>query len=203
MKSAEITVGSQGQGMLEAMDITEKFGEECGLGKKEILRLRLLSEELRGLLNGITGDVKALFWLEREGKRFELHLKADISLSQEIRKQLLAVSTSGENDAAKGFMGKVRELIAISQLPKEFAGTGKTMLSLGVMSMGSPGGYRSGSFNWSLSKYRTEIESTHTNSSEAEAAWDELEKSIVANIADEVKVSIIGQTVEITIIKEF
>lgn len=35
----------------------------------------------------------------------------------------------------------------------------------------------------------------------AQEAWDELEKSVVSHVADDVKVSILGRVVEMTIIK--
>ena len=37
---------------------------------------------------------------------------------------------------------------------------------------------------------------------EAQEDWDELEKSVVARVADDVKVSIEGRTVEMTILKD-
>jgi hypothetical protein len=57
-------------------------------------------------------------------------------------------------------------------------------------------------FEWSLLQYKSmvEQEKQHKQSSEA---WDELEKSIVANIADDVKVGVRGDIVEMTIIKRF
>ena len=36
----------------------------------------------------------------------------------------------------------------------------------------------------------------------AKEAWDELEKSVVAKVADDVKVAIRGRTVEMTIVKK-
>ena len=38
---------------------------------------------------------------------------------------------------------------------------------------------------------------------EATEAWDELERSIIANIADDVKVKILGNKVEIIVFKNF
>ena len=38
---------------------------------------------------------------------------------------------------------------------------------------------------------------------DADEAWDELEKSIVANLADEVTVNIVGNAVKIVITKTF
>ncbi len=37
----------------------------------------------------------------------------------------------------------------------------------------------------------------------AEERWDELEKSVIANLADDVSVGIVGTTVEMTVTKAF
>ena len=49
---------------------------------------------------------------------------------------------------------------------------------------------------WTLNRYRD----AERNNSEP---WDELEKSIIANLADDVVVSVKGNNVEIAIIKKF
>ncbi|MBQ6470239.1 MAG: hypothetical protein IJJ50_09345 [Lachnospiraceae bacterium] len=202
MRTEEIIVNGHGGGIREAMNVTEKAGEEAGLSVKEMLRLRLLAEELLGMMRGIVGEAEAVFWAENNEKRFELHLDSDVPLSQEMRKELISVSSKGENAAAKGFMGKIREMIAVIVLPRE---SGPTMASLGLMSFGSPNGFRAGSvsYAWSMNEYRLGVENRRLESEEAGAAWDELEKSIVANIADEVSVSINGSHVETVIYKEF
>ena len=202
MRTEEIIVNGHGGGIWETMNVTEKAGEEAGLSYKEKLRLRLLAEELLGMMRGIVGEAEAAFWVENNDRRFELHLNSDVPLSQEMRKELISVSSKGENAAAKGFMGKIREMIAVIVLPRE---SGPTMASLGLMSFGSPNGFRAGSvsYAWSMNEYRLGVENRRLESEEADAAWDELEKSIVANIADEVSVSINGSHVETVIYKEF
>ena len=80
-----------------------------------------------------------------------------------------------------------------------------TGLSLGLMSTGGPVGYNAAmdSYVWSMNRYKSEVEGSVEENSEAADAWDELEKSIVANLADEVSVKIVGNEVEITIFKAF
>ena len=51
-----------------------------------------------------------------------------------------------------------------------------------------------------LSQQKAELAS---RGGESKEAWDELEKSIVANLADEVSVNTVSSTVEITISKAF
>ena len=205
MNTPEIKVTTQGVGMEEALAATEKLGLDCGLGHKENLRLRLMAEELIGLLRGITGSVEACYQCREEARKFDLRLSADVFLDQEMRKQLLAASTSGKNAAAKGFMGRLREMVAVVLLPKSQGPAVLSNLSLGLISMGSPVGYAAGEdiYTWSMSAYKNELENSMESLEEAKEEWDELEKSIVANLADEVSVKIVGSNVEITITKAF
>ncbi len=204
MNTAEIRITSKGDGMEEALAATERLGLDSGLGHKENLRLRLLAEELIGLMRGITGSVEADYRARQEDRKFTLCLRADVSMSMELRRQLLAASSSGKNAAAKGLMGRIRDMIATIMLPEKEGSALPGGLSLGLMSMGSPTQYRSGdAYDWTLKRYMSEVSSSREQDEEAAEAWDELEKSIVANLADDVSVRIEGQSAEIAITKAF
>jgi hypothetical protein len=205
MKTSEIIVNTQGVGMDEALAATEKLGQDSGLSHKENLRLRLLAEELIGLMRGITGSVEARYQAGQEEREFTLSLSANVVLDQEMRRQLIAASSSGKNAAAKGLMGRIREMVAIVLLPRSQEPAALTNLSLGLISMGSPMGYAAGedAYTWSMSTYMSELQNSMNEAEDAKEAYDELEKSIVANLADEVSVSIVGARVEITITKAF
>ena len=208
MRAAEITVTSQGEGMREALEETEKLGTACGLAPKEVLRLRLLAEELFGMVRSIVGEEEAVYRIEADGKRFELRLSADVWMTQELKKQLVSVSSQGKNAASAGFMGKLRDMIATALLPKENGLSLLSGFSMGCMSMAGSGGpaaqaASADAFYWSMNRYKQAIDETRAENSESEAAWDELEKSIVANLADEVTVLIRGSRTEIRIQKTF
>ena len=198
MKTKEISVSNYGSGMKEALDTTESLGREAGLGKKEELRLRLLAEELFGMVKAITGEAEALYWAEREGKKFSLHLKVDTEMNKAMRRRLLSVSSSGENAAAKGFMGKLLDVISTALSPRDEETA--ALLSVGMMNLGVTGS--TAACVWSMQQYKTQMEAI-LDLPEAREAWDELEKSIVAKLADEVSVYIRGGGVELVIDKAF
>ena len=54
-------------------------------------------------------------------------------------------------------------------------------------------------YSWSMQKYKSEVE----NQNEDSEILDELEKSIIANIADEVQVGVSNQKVELIVQKKF
>ena len=204
MNTAEIRITSLGEGMEDALAATEQLGLDSGLGHKENLRLRLLAEELIGMLRGIAGSVEAIYQAEQEKQSFTLCLRADVNMSMELRRQLLAASSSGKNAAARGLMGRIRNMVAAFILFEKGDSTLPSGLSMGLMSMGSPTVYRSGdAYAWTLKRYMCEVRSSQEQNEEAAEAWDELEKSIVANLADDVSVKIEGSYVEIAITKAF
>lgn len=204
MNTAEIRITSQGDGMEEALAATERLGLESGLGHKENLRLRLLAEELIGMMRGIAGSVEADYQAGQKNKEFTLYLRAEVNMSMELRRQLLAASSSGKNAAAKGLMGRIRNMVAAFILLEKGDLTLPSGLSMGLMSMGSPTVYRSGdTYAWTLKRYMSQVRSSQEQNEEAAEAWDELEKSIVANLADDVSVRIEGQSAEIAITKAF
>lgn len=201
IKTETVTVTSKGGGISEALALTEKTAKECGLEKKPALHLRLLSEELFGMLSGIAGDVRAEYHIVADGKSFELHMSADVRMSKEMQAQFLSVSKDGKNYAKKGLMGRIRVMIADFMAPADGAAAPVMMDAALPYTMGSAAA--ESSYIWSMVVYRDELNKKKTGTKEASEAWDELERSIVANIADDVRVKIIGSYVEIIVIKAF
>ena len=201
-------IKSDGTGIGEALAFTEQTGNDAKLGKKENLRLRLLAEELFGMIRGVAGDVEANYTIVNENNMFTLTLASEIKMTQESKKQLISISSKGKNAAAKGFMGKIKDMIATALLPDEFGLTAMTSFSLGLMS-GAPATTAAArqtmteSIVWSMNKYKSEIDDDRNSNIEYKEAWDELEKSIVASIADDVIVRITGSAVQISIKKSF
>ena len=201
MKSSQITVTNKDNGVSEALAMTEKTGAYLELDKRSILHLRLLAEELFGLLRGIAGDVEANYWIEAEGKNVELHMTSEVKMTDEIRDQLLASASSGKNSAASSFMGKIRVMIADILVSSHEVLPYAMINTVSSYPMGAA--VSATSSVWSLNLYRDDVKQHLDDSKEASDAWDELEKSIVANIADDVKVSIVGKNVGITVYKAF
>ncbi|MBO4692767.1 MAG: hypothetical protein J5659_00020 [Clostridia bacterium] len=208
MKTSEITVTNRGEGLKEALLQTEKLGADCGLDSKQILRLRLLAEELFGMSKSIVGELKGRYCVEESERCFEIQLHSDVEMTKEMKKQLISVSSAGKNSASKGFMGKLKDMIATALLPNEDGISLTSGFSLGLVGIASNSGpaaqaAAADAYYWSMNRYKNAIESKQESDAEAKEAYDELEKSIIANIADEITVCIKGSTVEISIKKQF
>ena len=186
----------------------EKVTAYNGLEGKKALRLRLLAEELCGMLPGLIQNFSGEFWTENDGDGYELHeeLKAE-DMSIDLRDELISVSKSGENAAAKGIMGKIRA-VAETMLLAAFDPTLQMSLSGGEFndSCGFNMGFgyidpaissRTGYvYAWSLYNYKTAVEDT-------QEAYAELERSNVAKLADDIIVGVRGKNVEIVVKKSF
>ena len=186
----------------------EKVTAYNGLEDKKALRLRLLAEELCGMLPGLIENFSGEFWAENDGDDYELHveLKAD-DMSFEVRDELISVSKTGKNAAAKGVMGKIRAvaetmlLVAFDPtlLPPPPAGEfydgyGFNM-GFGYIdpTIAVETGYI---YSWSLFNYKTAVE-------EKKDEYAELERSIVAKLADDIIVGVRGKNVVIVVEKSF
>ncbi|MBQ7486315.1 MAG: hypothetical protein IJT77_02330, partial [Clostridia bacterium] len=109
MKTDTIVVSSSGACMEDALNQAELVGAYKHLSAKNILHLRLLTEEMMGMMRSITGEQSGQFWIEDDGTTFMLHLLVDTRMNTSKRENLLAASSSGKNESARGFMGRLMD----------------------------------------------------------------------------------------------
>lgn len=205
MKSDVIMVDSKGGGMDEAFAQVEAVAAYRGLSHKDTLHLRLLTEEMMGMLKAIAGEVFAKFWIEDELRagHFVLHLNCSTGMDFEKRKQLLEISSSGQNAAVKGVTGKIREFFERALVSDPSNGipsyVGSSFLAAGALLRDAS--TSSNYVCWSMQKYKEDVAERRDQEETAQEAWDELEKSIVANLADEIAIGIQGNEVEMLVYK--
>ncbi len=196
MKTDVIEVSSRGRQMETALQEAEKVASYKRLSTKNGLQLRLLTEEMMGMMRSITGETTGQFWIEDQDQVYRLHLRVETRMNFTKRENLLAASTSGKNESAKGLMGKLRDFF---ERGDDCDGFGPMMMA----GMADDPSALSTDWYWALTRYEEAVsEGVERKDAEAVQAWDELEKSVVAHVADDVKVSIRGNTVEMTIEKQ-
>lgn len=212
-----IKIDSNGSGMEEALDSVESLAEHLELSAKDKFHMRLLAEEALGMVRSICAssqdvNFKADFWTEwqssiltwKSGGVFKIYIQADADVNYKQRRELIAVSSKKKNIAPRGIMEKVRELVEaglygmdeILRLQSEYGGGAVNYGLLGAMDV------QQMMYSWSMSKYKSQVKDLKNNLA-WEDAWDELEKSIIANIADDVQVGVTAGRVEIIVIKDF
>ena len=199
MKTDKISVSSQGARMGAALEQADKVAAYKGLSMKDALHLRLLTEEMMGLMRSITGEREGIFWIEDEDGEYQLHLQVRTLLNSEEREQLLAVSSSGRNESAKGLMGRIRDFFDWGSDEDLATYTSPLLLPDAFEYTSSP----SLDWEWSMARYENALSTQmEQGDQKVREAWDELEKSVVSHVADEVKVSIRSGTVEMIIYKK-
>ena len=196
MKSDICLIKKGGIGLEKTLIEVEKVTTYNSLDKKQALRLRLLAEELNGMLPELVENFDGIFWVENNENKYELHVELNVdSLSKEKKKALIAVSSDKKNAKAVGFMGKIRE-IAENMLLFSEESDGMFMPFQYLDEYHVDSYY---SCYWSLNQYTID----NSSDSKKKKEWDELEKSIVAKLADDVIVGVRGKKVEIIIKKAF
>ena len=197
MKTDVISVSGQKKMMETAIGQADKVAAYKGLSEKDAMHLRLLTEEMMGLMQSVTGADEGEFWIEDEDGEYRLHLLVRTLLSTEKKEQLLSVSGSGKNESAKGLLGRMREFFDWGVddditsntlfLPDMYEHTSSPMLD----------------WEWSMRQYVTALSARVAKEEPgAQEAWDELEKSVVKKVADDVKVYLRRGTAEMVILKK-
>ena len=212
MQTYIIRIDNSGKGLEKALSEATRVASYLNMNKKEALRLRLLVEEALGMVYAATGTFHGSFYIEASDKReCKLHIETNEHIDFDTKQELISVSSSGKNESEKSFMGKLFSMMErgmhdfeeVNRMQIEYGGTPLMFGSLGLYDTGSA----AVPATWSLAVYRenlqAEKENQDTPSETTEEAFDELEKSIVASIADDVKVSVKSNHAEIVIEKQF
>ena len=205
MKTDVISIYSDLRGRAEAMHEAERFAAYNGLTGKPAKQIRLLTEETISMVDGIVSAFRGDFWLEskktKDGLRCRICLSANVEVSDGQEDALLGVSTSGKNEDAKGILGKIRQVFRWTIQQNTFDPAVESSPLDVWYEMGTnhdPMMHGSADY-WSLQQYRRSVQAKQ----ESAEAWDELEKSIIANLADEVKVGIRSERAQVIIEKCF
>ena len=176
---------------------SEKVAGYIGLDHKQAMKLRLICEEIDGLLPNITDEFEGDFWIEHEDGTCKVNVSITVpEFNSAKKKELIALANDKRNAAASGIVGKIRNAIE-----NFFLSEGSTnALDTSSVTFHAATGYSEGvdySYLWTLQQYKGAMEKEKTED------WDELEKSVIASVADDVIVGVRGNRADIVIVKKF
>lgn len=174
MRSNIISIDNSGKGFEAAVAQAQKAAVYEGLGGADKTKLLVLTEEMLSLARSVTGTMEASFWIELEDGLAVLHMTTRAVLDKVKRAELIASSTSRKNEAAKTFLGWLRDSFE--------------------QAMASEPSYES---------LPMDVLADLPSSYAPEGEWDGYERSILRSLADEVKIGIQKGIVEITVSKRF
>lgn len=190
--------------MVKILGMTDDFVKDCGLDHQNGLHVRLLVEETVGMLAAMVGSFKAKLWIEGDSEGCSIKLNASTDMDIDKKQELLSMSTSGKNASVKGFMSKIGDMIQNSILNMDNTAALQTMYGGSMLDYG----YNTGNSNfnvnaedyvWTLAEYKERLSSGQLKPDEA----CDLEKSIVASLADNVIVGVKKDKVTLEIVKTF
>jgi len=176
MQSEHIRISNIETDIGRAYQLLDDYIFDIKLEGKNALRLRLLTEEVLRLAKSIVDETTVEIWFEGGSKLTNIYLTADNNIDSNKQKELISISTTGENSAQSGFF---------SQLVKAFLFEAPAERT------------------WTLKDYRNEILRKRREDKYSQEAWDDLERSLVANLADDIIVSIDKNKIKMWVIKDF
>jgi hypothetical protein len=176
----------------------EKVATYNELSHKQSLQLRLLCEEIDGVLPNIIDDFNGELWIDFEDGVCKVNISVQIpEFNTEKKEALIGIAKNKKNSAVVGVVGKIRN--AIENFFLDEARVEALALSSGTLEFGNR--YYEGmdySYLWRLEEYRSSV-----RTEEKREDWDELEKSVIASAADDVIVGVKGRQADIIVIKKF
>ena len=198
MKSSVCRIEKGTRDLEAILNESEKVAEYVGLTHKQSLQLRLLCEEIDGMLPNIIDEFDGDFWIEYNDGICKVNVSIKIPEFNTVKKEeLIDIAKNKKNAAAVGIVGKIRNAIENFFLNEDTmwafnASSGAFQMSMGY---GESIDY---AYLWSLEQYRNV-----TKKEEQSEEWDELEKSVIASVADDVVVGVKGNRADIIIVKKF
>ncbi len=161
-----IKVSAKADHITRALETARMFASKQRLDEKSTKQLELMSEEMIGIMDSIARNAKAKFWIDGSGLKYRIHLSFPTNVGIEEYKRLLAISSSGKNEAIKTLSDKIIET-----------------MTTGIRNNSDD---RSQDFEWSIHDEPNAVQ---------------IGESILVALADDIKVSVTREKVELLVIK--
>lgn len=185
MKEIKITESKMNEALAQIDTLKELNPKDRGC-------LRLLTEEMFSMCKELLGTDELNFGVKCDKNNYELCVSIKTRVNEDAREQFLSISSSGKNTAnqgIKGMLGTVLEVLSQEKDPALYS-------SAWAYGMNGVGGEYT--YIWTLSQY---MESAPKENFKIE--WDGMEKSIIANFADDVSIGVRNGKLEMTVTKIF
>lgn len=153
--------------------------------------LRLLTEEMFSMIRELLETETPDFTVEYNSKQYILRILTKTRVNENAREQFLSLSSTGKNEAAKGLKGMLGNIVEFMSLE------GDPYASLTSWSCGMHTPLDGYVCQWTLSHYMEQAAKE-----DQKIKWDGMEKSIIANFADDVSIGVRSGKLEMTVTKQ-
>ena len=177
---------------------SEKVAIYNELTHKQALHLRLICEEIDGMLPNIIDSFNGDFWIDYDNGVCKVNISLQFDeFTAEKKNELVSVAKNKKNAAATGIVGKIRSALENFFLDED---------AIRGFDFSASSYYCSTEYHntvdystfWSLEQYKNRV-----NKDSQRDEWDELEKSVIASVADDIIVGVKGKRADIIVIKNF
>lgn len=175
--------------MKDVLSEVDRFTETQFLTKKEKIRIRLLTEEAIGVLKTTVKKGHGELKIEPTEKEYVVSVEIDTPyISDNSREKLIETSSDSKNEFYQGFTGKIRQTIEWLAKADKYAAANA-----------APVGYSIGFINtscgaqWSYKQFKKNI------APDDKDKWDELERSVLSKLANEILVGVSEHTVSVKV----
>ena len=155
--------------------VAEQYEEKAKINGKDALRFSLLAEESIRLVSSIMTEKDPIeIWFEGNRRISHICIKTETDIDENKREEFLSISSAGKNSADRTFIDDFREFIIRPKKPR-----------------------------WSLAEYEAEMMRKRAEDKYSEEAWGNLERSVLANLADDIAVGVKNDNLLIIVTKDF
>lgn len=174
-----------------ALTEVDSFSAFYGFDEVQAKRLRLIGEELLGMVGGVLDISNGRFWIEGGDGEVLVRLAAEAILGTVAKDELDQVSKNAEY---KGFSGLIKK--TIDNIGEIFRDSGATMGNVTESEMGVGGVsiITQEEVDWSLAKYQDSLDRDMKA-----GTWDELEMSVLKKLSKDIKISYRNDRVDIIV----
>lgn len=189
MISLKSNIVLENNDMKDLLAEVDRFTETQSLTKKERIRIRLLTEEAVGVLKATVKEGKGELKIESTENEYVISFAIDTPcISDDSKEKLIETSSGNKNEFYQGFTGKIRQAIEwLTNTDKYTAANA------------APAGYSMGFIDtsrgtqWSYQQFKKDITTDNKDN------WDELERSVLSKLANEILVGVSEHTVSLKV----
>jgi len=175
MESEHVLIGNIKDNFDRVEDILDNYLFRIGITGKNDLRFTLLSEEALRLARSIVEDDSGIeIWFEGDDKVSHIYLRIKGTFDANKEEEFVSISSSGTNSSDKTFFDELKRFFVKPQKA-----------------------------TWSLAEYTKELNEKKRQDKYAQDSWDNLERSVIANLANDIVVQVKDGIVVMDITKKF